>query len=288
MPTMLFVVNVWNEAAAACAHDTAQRLRSQGHQIIAPDLDESLEYSSDSLDATSAAEALRNGGIDLAISFGGDGSILRTVQLLNGADVEILGVNFGLRGYLTSVEPTEVEQAVQRTLRGDRMIETRTLVAGSFQGETFHALNDIVVERAHGETTITLQAKIDGKPFTSFPADGMIVATPTGSTAYALSAGGPIVWPLATGLQLTPVSPHILFDRTLVLAPDVVIDLTLRGERSAVVSVDGRTMAAMSSGDTIQCQRSSRVARLVTFGERNHFEILTSKLGISDKSTETG
>ena len=124
---------------------------------------------------------------------------------------------------------------------------------------------------------------IDGERFTSYPADGLIVATPTGSTAYALSARGPIVLPNHLSLQLTPVSPHMLFDRTVVTGPDCRIDLTVEGHRPAAVSVDGRTLATMEPGETISCSRSPRVVRLVTFEARDHLAVLKSKLGLADR-----
>ena len=179
--------------------------------------------------------------------------MLRTVRMLIGSDVHILGVNFGDLGYLTVIEPSELDEAVLRVLRGDYTIEERMLVSGNVAGKEFHALNDIVVERAPGNTTIRIGVTIDEKPFTAYPADGLILATPTGSTAYSLSARGPIVYPTHTAMLLTPVSPHMLFDRSLVLRPDSVVELTIEGHRDGVVSVDGNTMHTMAPGDTIVC-----------------------------------
>lgn len=222
-------------------------------------------------------------GLDVAISLGGDGTMLRTVRLLNGAEVPILGVNFGDLGYLTVMEPHELDQAVERTLVGDHSLEERMLVCGEVAGKKFHAMNDIVVERAPGNTTVRIGVTIDQKPFTAYPADGLILATPTGSTAYSLSARGPIVYPTHAAMLLTPVSPHMLFDRSLVLRPDSVVELTIEDHRNAVVSVDGNTMHTMAPGDTITCTRSPHVARLVTFDRRDNLDVLKSKLGIADR-----
>lgn len=222
-------------------------------------------------------------GLHLAISLGGDGTMLRTVALLGGADVKILGVNFGDLGYLTVTEPEHLTEAVATSLAGDHEIEERMLVAGELRGEVVHALNDLVVERSPGDTSIRIGVSIDGVHFTSYPADGLIVATPTGSTAYALSARGPIVAPTHECIQLTPVSPHMLFDRTLVVGRDSTVDLTVEGHRSAVVSVDGRTLLEMEPGETLRCRRSERVARLITFGMRDHLAVLKSKLGLADR-----
>ena len=157
------------------------------------------------------------------------------------------------------------------------------LVSATANGQTFHALNEIVVERSPGETTIRIGVTVDGSPFTSYPADGLIVATPTGSTAYALSARGPIVFPTHSAIQLTPVSPHMLFDRSLILRPESVVELTVEGHRPAVVSQDGNTVMTMQPGETITCRRSERVAHLVTFDTRDNLSVLKSKLGIADR-----
>lgn len=265
------------EARAQAAALTAD-LGGRGHTVIAPAGD------SERIEGVECVSPDAFGsGLDLAISLGGDGTMLRTVALLDGADVDILGVNFGDLGYLTVIEPHELDDAVQRCLEGRNDIEKRMLVAGTVAGQTVHALNDIVVERSPGQTTVRIGVTIDGKRFTSYPADGLIVSTPTGSTAYALSARGPIVFPTHEALQITPVSPHMLFDRSLVLGPESVVELTIEGHRAAIVSVDGHTMATMQPGEMITCTRSPRTARLVTFDTRDNLAVLKSKLGIADR-----
>lgn len=262
-----------NQAGALAA-----KLVEHGHTVVAPDGD------SDHIEGIELVDvAVFSDDLDLAVSLGGDGTMLRTVALLGGAQVDILGVNFGDLGYLTVIEPHELDDAVQRCLAGRHDIEERMLVAGTIDGATMHALNDIVVERSPGQTTVRIGVTIDGKRFTSYPADGLIVSTPTGSTAYALSARGPIVFPTHSALQITPVSPHMLFDRSLVLGPDSVVELTIEGHRAAVVSVDGNTMVSMEPGETITCTRSPHVARLVTFDIRDNLAVLKSKLGIADR-----
>lgn len=260
------------------AEALATRLSAQGHTVVAVIDDAARVSSLTCVDAVDFAE-----GLDLVVSLGGDGTMLRTVALLEGADVKILGVNFGDLGFLTVVDPHDLDEAVQRSLDGDHDIEERMLVVGEVNGQEVHALNDIVVERSPGQTTVRIGVSINGNRFTSYPADGLIVSTPTGSTAYALSARGPIVFPTHYALQITPVSPHMLFDRSLVLGPDSVIALTIEGHRSAVVSVDGNTLLSMEPGDTIICRRSPHVARLVIFDTRDNLAVLKSKLGIADR-----
>ena len=260
------------------AERLAKGLSADGHTVVALVEDASRVPELTCVDPERFAT-----GLDLAISLGGDGTMLRTVALLEGADVKILGVNFGDLGYLTVVEPQGLDQAIQRSLDGDYEVERRMLVSGTVGGHTFHALNDIVLERTPGTTTVRIGVTIDGEPFTSYPADGLIVATPTGSTAYSLSARGPIVFPTHSAMLVTPVSPHMLFDRSLVLRPDSVLELALEGHRDAVVSVDGNTMHTMSPGDTLTCTRSPHEAQLITFDARNNLGVLKSKLGIADR-----
>ena len=253
-------------------------LGEQGHKVVSVAEDVPAGSAITQVDAANFAD-----GLDLAISLGGDGMMLRTVGMLCGSDVHILGVNFGDLGYLTVIEPGELDTAVDRALSGDYTIEERMLVSGKVGGHEFHALNDLVVERAPGNTTVRIGVTIDDKPFTAYPADGLILATPTGSTAYSLSARGPIVYPTHTAMLLTPVSPHMLFDRSLVLRPDSVVELTIEGHRDGIVSVDGNTMHTMSPGDTMVCTASNHVARLVTFDRRDNLGVLKVKLGIADR-----
>ena len=140
-----------------------------------------------------------------------------------------------------------------------------------------------MIERSPGDTTVKIGVTVDGSPFTSYPADALIVATPTGSTAYSLSARGPIVFPTHYALLLTPVSPHMLFDRSLVLGPDSVVELTVEGHSPAEVSYDGNRVLTMQPGETLVCTRSSRVARFVIFDARDNLAVLKSKLGIADR-----
>ena len=179
------------------------------------------------------AEALDLGGCasvrpiaeaDLVLSLGGDGTMLRSVRLLEGAPIPVLGVNLGSLGYLTQVEPDRLTESLDRFVAGpesgawklDRRMMLDVAVNGVVVGR---ALNEAVVEKAESGHTVRLLARIDGEPFTYYAADGLIVATPTGSTAYSLSARGPVVSPRHRAMLLTPVSPHMLFDRTLVLDP---------------------------------------------------------------------
>ena len=236
------------------------------------------------------SEDLRE-GLDIAVSLGGDGTMLRTVDLLSDTGVPILGVNVGHLGYLTVVEPVEMEQALDRFFAGDHLIDERMLLAVTvdapswIEGETrqFRALNEIVIEKTPIGHTVRLAVTIDGAYFTTYAADGLIVATPTGSTAYAFSARGPIMEPGLRALALTPVSPHMLFDRSLVLKPTTTVRLDVVGPRPATLSVDGRNLGPLVEGDGVICTAAAQPARLVTFEKRDFHRILKSKFGLNDR-----
>ncbi|MCU1453575.1 MAG: putative sugar kinase [Acidimicrobiales bacterium] len=229
-------------------------------------------------------------GLDLVVAIGGDGTMLRAVRRAAEHDVPVLGINVGQLGYLTEVEPARWEDALGRFLGGDHDIDERMLLAVAIEAPAFPAvelghlvLNEVVLEKVSMGHTVRLEVTLDGDFFTDYVADGLIVATPTGSTAYALSARGPIVAPQHRALMLTPVSPHMLFDRTLVLDPQTIVRLAVQGERPAALSLDGRNVGTLEPGAAITCTAAPRPARLVTFGGRNFHSILKAKFGLNDR-----
>jgi len=224
--------------------------------------------------------------LDLAVSLGGDGTMLRTVRLVAPAGVPVLGVNLGHLGYLTTVEPEGLRDALAGFLSGRHRLDERmtldvALDAPDAAGaQRWVALNDVVLQRTGGGHTVRLGVQINGRPFVSFAADALIVATPTGSTAYNLSARGPIVSPRARVQILTPVAPHSLFDRSLVLAADEAITVAPFDGRSADLVVDGRSVGQVDPGARLEVSAGGLDARLVTFHER-HFEgILARKFDL--------
>ena len=226
---------------------------------------------------------------DLAVSIGGDGTMLRTFERVAQAGVPVLGVNVGHLGYLTEFEADEAQTAVDKALRGDLPVEERLMIQSRvqrFDGEiegTWIGLNEAVVEKKSQGHTVRLEVTIDDSPFATYAGDGLIVSTPTGSTAYNLSARGSIVAPTHWSLQLTPVAPHMLFDRSLVLRPDTEIRISVVGEREANLSVDGRSVAALRDGDLMIATRSEVIARLVTSGSGGFQQVLKQKFGLKDR-----
>ena len=266
------------------AADTAAWLRDGGHTVHMVAGDDATA----SVAATRVAPASFASGLDLVVSLGGDGCMLRTVNLVAEAGVPVIGVNLGQLGYLTEVEPAGLRSAIERFLDGRHGIDERMLLSVELHPaaggvERFLALNEAVVERPACGHTVALEVSLDDGFFTTYVADALIVATPTGSTAYAFSARGPIVAPAHRALQLTPVSPHMLFDRTLVLDADTVVDILAGRDRRAILEVDGRVVADVEPGDRVRCTASPHVARVVSFGPRDFHRILKAKFGLSDR-----
>ena len=224
--------------------------------------------------------------IEFAVSLGGDGTMLRTVELVLAARVPVLGVNLGRMGYLTAVEPAGMERAFEMMLAGDYLVEERMAleveITGSVQGR-FMALNDAIVEKTAPGHTIRVAVEIAGRPFLTYVADGILVSTPTGSTAYNLSARGPVVSPRLRAIVLTPVSPHMLFDRSLVLEPGEHVRLTVVDDRAAAAVIDGARIIGLALGDSVLCRAAEEPARLVSFGERDFHSALRHRFGLTDR-----
>ena len=209
----------------------------------------------------------------LIVSLGGDGTFLRAARRAHELDVPILGVNFGRVGYLLDVAPDELDQAILAALRGDVPIEERAglsleLTAGGGRPHELFAINELSVEKTVPGHVVRIATEIDGEAFLTFGADGVLVATPTGSTAYNLSAGGPVLSPLLDGFVMTPVAPHFVLDRSVVLGGDQVVTMTVSGERPAVCVVDGISVQTLAPGDAIRCTRGSRWLKVVVLTKR--------------------
>ena len=227
--------------------------------------------------------------VDLAVSIGGDGTMLRTFERVARQGIPVLGVNVGDLGYLTEFEADEAKEAIEAALNSALPVEERLMVqsrierANGQSDGTWTGLNEAVLEKKSQGHTVRLEVTIDGSAFATYAGDGLIVSTPTGSTAYNLSARGSIVAPTHWSLQLTPVAPHMLFDRSLVLRPDTEIRIAALGEREANLSVDGRSVAVLGNGDVLVATRSDVIARLVTSGSGGFHQVLKQKFGLKDR-----
>jgi NAD+ kinase len=222
---------------------------------------------------------------DLIIAVGGDGTMLYAAKLAGNVTVPLLGVNRGRLGFLTDVSPAEMIGSLQRILRGEFSSETRLLLDayirapdGSERSAT--ALNDIVVQRCEGGRMLYFETLIAGKPLNAHAGDGLIVATPTGSTAYALSCGGPIIEPNLNAIVIVPVCPHTLSDRPIVIPADLRVEVILHahGNTKAEIAVDGISLGQLGPEDRLVITRSSRQITLIHPPGYDFYEILRSKL----------
>ncbi len=281
MVAVAFVVHPERPVAAEMAARAGEWLTQRGHTVTRV------------VDAGQSDEGLDDDAVDLAVSLGGDGTMLRTVALAAGRGIPVLGVNLGQLGYLTEVEPPALERALERFVAGDYAVEERmtleveiTRAGGlpaSVGGSPYLVLNEAVVEKTVPGHTVRLSASIAGRPFVTYLADGLLVCTPTGSTAYNLSARGPILSPLLRAIVVTPISAHMLFDRTIVLEPQQWLRLEVAGPRPGILVIDGVSVAQLEPGDAVECREGPANARLVSFGDRDFHAILRSRFHLADR-----
>lgn len=287
MTRVVLVAHHERPDALELASATAAWLRERNHEVWMP-VDDATTFGLAELASDRPAT-----DAELVLCLGGDGTMLRAVNLLEGAPVPLLGVNLGRLGYLTEIEVDQVHDALERFELGsaaghwqidERMMLDVVVVDGS--GEelgTWRALNEAVVEKLESGHTVHLLVRIDGEPFTSYATDGLIVSTPTGSTAYSLSARGPVVSPKHRALLVTPVAPHMLFDRSLVLDPTETVDIEVLGDRPASVAVDGRAVCNLTAGAAVRCTPSAATARFIRFGAHHYHQVLKAKFGLLDR-----
>lgn len=222
--------------------------------------------------------------VDLLVVLGGDGTMLRAARLLSKRQAPVLGVNFGFLGYLTEFTLAEMFAALDSLREGQFSLDHRMLLDVQLHraGETTtlpRALNEAVLSKAMAVQMNELECHINGMYVNHFRADGMIVATPTGSTAYSLSAGGPILHPSMSAILLTPICPHMLSNRPVVVPGESVVDLTFkRGGEDLVLTVDGQVAINLQPADRITLRRSQTTFNLVRPTNRNYFEVLRTKL----------
>lgn len=225
---------------------------------------------------------------EVIISLGGDGTMLGTARDFMDSDVALLGVNLGSLGYLTEVEKDNVILSLEKLVSGDFEIEERMMLEGysvkdGIEGDYSNALNDIAVMKSNPTQAIGLNIYVNGKFLKDYNADGIIVSTPTGSTGYNLSAGGPIVEPSADLLLLTPVSPHTLMARSIILSSKDEIRIELKGEKNGVaqtafVSADSASKIEMVSGDSFVVKKSNMRTKIIKISSLSFLEVLHRKL----------
>lgn len=218
----------------------------------------------------------RIAGADLVIVLGGDGSTLRAARMAAPHGVPVIGVNMGRLGFLAEMDPGNWRERLQRVLDGDYWLEERMmLIAQTWRGKTLlgeHlALNDIVVSRGSLARVIRLQARVDGDLLATYVADGLVVSTPTGSTAYAMAVGGPILPPELRNILVIPIAPHMSLSRAVVLSEGALVRIHVRTDHQVILTVDGQFEFEMLDGDHIDVHASEIVSRFVRLGPRTYF-----------------
>ena len=216
--------------------------------------------------------------LGVLVSVGGDGTLLGVVRKAFKYELPVLGINLGTLGFLTDLNMNQLPEFIEDLLKNNYKINQRMIIKGSIKSKKFIAFNDIVISRKSISSMIKIAAKIDGKHFNSYFGDGVIISTPTGSTAYNLSVGGPIVYPLTEAFIVTPVAPHSLTQRPLVMPADFEIEFKITDNQGAVVIVDGQDIYEVEQNQSIKIKSAPKKAKMIHRVQRNYFEVLNEKL----------
>ena len=276
MATVGLIPRLAKEEAAALAREMARWLEARGHVAL-------IEEEAGVAGATSAPGRELGTRADLLVVLGGDGTLIHAAGLCDHREVPILGVNMGALGFLTEVPRERAFALLEKALNGELPISRRLMLDVEVQHHdqtllSGTVLNDAVVSKNALSRLATLEVMVDSRPATTYEADGLIVATPTGSTAYSLSAAGPIVVPSLDAVLLTPICPHALTQRPLVLPPSSVVRVRLGSPSEMFVTLDGVRGRPLEIGQEVWIHRSNRRTLILRNPEVDHFTILREKL----------
>lgn len=284
MKSVLVVSSAIDKAAASAAVGVCESLSDRGVSCFLPS--EDLSRISGLVDGSSNLNEYSNQVVDMAIVLGGDGSILRAAEVLREKPAPILGVNLGHVGFMAEAEKDEINQALDSVMSGKFKVRERTTLNVSVkQGnkEIFKswALNEVAVEKNARERMIEVVLEVEKRPLSSFGCDGVLVSTATGSTAYAFSAGGPIVWPNVDAFVVVPISAHALFARPFVIDNDssVAIEI-LQRSAGGVISCDGRRTFELEPGARVEISRGSQSVDMVTLSDEPFADRLVRKFNL--------
>ncbi|HAM24140.1 MAG TPA: NAD kinase [Actinobacteria bacterium] len=281
--TVLLIAHTGRPAALHAAQDLAHRLHAHGVAIRAlPD-----EAADMGVAAVVSCDPQRPAdGVDIAVVLGGDGTLLRAAEITRDASVPLLGVNLGHVGFLAEAEAKELQQVADSVAAGEFRIEHRATVAvrvlmQSRELVTGWALNEATVEKAGRERMVELVAEVDGRPLSRWGGDGVVCATPTGSTAYAFSAGGPVVWPDVEALLVVPISAHALFARPLVVSRNSQVAIeVLASSPPAVLCLDGRRTIDLPPGVRVEVRLSDQSVALARLSRSSFADRLVEKFDL--------
>jgi len=216
--------------------------------------------------------------VDFLVTVGGDGTLISATRRGFVHDKAVMGIHLGRLGFLTDILPSELKTFLNDFKNDDYVIDTRMMIETSLSNSDSVAFNDIVITRNSISNMINIDAKIDGKLFNSYYGDGLIVSTPTGSTAYNLSCGGPMVYPFTDAFIVTPICPHSLTQRPLVLPVDFEIEFSCPDKEGAVVIIDGQDIHNIAQDEVVKIKIASKKAKLIRSKTRNYFDVLNDKL----------
>lgn len=270
------LINTGRSDAVEAARSTVDWLRQREVNVAADALSAGL-VGVDSASGKAFADA------DLVVSFGGDGTLIYAADLCSERGTPILGVYYGRFGFVTQCDPNEVGSCLSEFFDGravfeDRMMLQTDLMRAGQTITTLHSLNEMALQRAINTRMLVFSIEVDGHHLTSYPADGVMVSTPTGSTAYNLSAGGPIMDPNMQSMILTAIAPHTLSARPLVLKPDSKVQLTITTEGDSILSADSQARLHLLSEDVVTVTRSPRITRLMCVDPNDFLRKLGQRL----------
>ena len=272
MKTAVIIPNGYKDKAYACFSRVCAMLAAEGVRILVP-----TRFRAE-LPVCQAVFCDDYSGADLMIVIGGDGSILHAAIDAAVAGIPLVGVNLGKVGYMAALEPDDLSQ-LHGILHGSFICEERLMLKIDAQGRSYYALNDAVISNGNGARMVDIELGCNGFPVGSYRADGIILSTPTGSTAYSLSAGGPVIDPSLDCICTTPICPHSLSARPLVFSADSVLSVyTADEERNLCLSVDGSEYLEISGSKRVTVCRSEYKLKLIQTENRNFFSVLNAKL----------
>jgi NAD+ kinase len=282
MKKIAIVAKVHDPRCLGVAEDLIEWLAGRGITASVEDhLSKRLRHP-EAAESADSSEIIQQA--DLVVVLGGDGTLIAASRLVGDREVPILGVNLGSLGFLTEITLDELYPSLERCLKGDFEVSERMMLLASVERagevvELHRVLNDVVINKGALARIVDMETSVNGRYLTTFKADGLIVSTPTGSTGYSLSANGPIIHPELESISITPICPHTLTNRPLVMAGDAQIAITLNSNDEAVfLTLDGQVGVKLVCGDVVQIKKSGHATRLVQSRSKDYFEVLRTKL----------
>lgn len=263
---LLMVVNRARSQAVEFESRFAEAATSAGCEVIALDQDNPTDSDWSS--------------VDVVVAIGGDGTVLDATRRAMLNETPVLGINLGTLGFLAEAEPEDLDSVVAALTSGEYAVEERNTIRATMGGVSESGLNDVVVEKIDSQRLVVLDVEVDGDRFLTYRADGIVVSTSTGSTAYGFSAGGPLIDPRVETLLVTPVAPHSLFDRSLVMTPDSEIVITVTADRPVRVSVDGREIGTLGEGQSVKIDAADQRAKFIRLNDEGFATRVTRKFGL--------